>query len=86
MKQRLKGWRPDYVPALNYYDCIFHAKRIKCPVTTHRAGLGDYTCPPSGLAILYNNLNVPKKIRWYQGSTHGFVPKDPQIFEFEEKK
>ena len=83
---RLGGWRPAYVPALNYYDCVFHAKRIKCPVTITRAGLGDYVCPPSGLAILYNNLKVPKKIKWYQGSTHGFVPEKPQIFEIGEEK
>lgn len=86
LKKRLKGWRPSYVPALNYYDSVFHAKRIKCPVVITRAGLGDYVCPPSGLAILYNNLKAPKKILWYQGSTHGFVPKDPQKFVVEEKK
>ena len=86
LKKRLKGWRPEYVPALNYYDCVFHAKRIKCPVKITRAGLGDYTCPPSGLAILYNNLKAPKKIRWVQGSTHGFVPEKPQRFIVEEKK
>ena len=85
LKKRLKGWRPAYVPALNYYDSVFHAKRIKCPVTITRAGLGDYVCPPSGLAILYNNLKAPKKIIWYQGSTHGFVPKNPQKFVVEEK-
>ena len=85
LKKRLKGWRPSYVPALNYYDSVFHAKRIKCPVTITRAGLGDYVCPPSGLAILYNNLKAPKKIIWFQGSTHGFVPKNPQKFVVEEK-
>ena len=85
LKKRLKGWLPAYVPALNYYDSVFHAKRIKCPVTITRAGLGDYTCPPSGLAILYNNLKAPKKIIWFQGSTHGFVPKNPQKFVVEEK-
>ncbi|MDD5727774.1 MAG: acetylxylan esterase [Victivallales bacterium] len=77
---RLNGWRPKYVPALNYYDCVFHAKRIKCPVTITRAGLGDYTCPPSGIAVLYNNIKTPKECKWYQGSTHCFVPKNPQIF------
>ena len=75
---RIVGWRPVYVPALNYYDAVFHAKRIKCPVVISRAGLGDYICPPSGLAILYNNLKSPKKIIWIQGSTHGFVPQNPQ--------
>ena len=84
-KGRLGGWRPAYVPALNYYDSVFHAKRIKCPTIIARAGLGDYTCPPSGLAILYNNIRTPKKITWYQGSTHGYVPPNPQTFVQEQK-
>ena len=85
-KGRLNGWRPDYVPALNYYDSVFHAKRIKCPIVISRAGLGDYVCPPSGLAILYNNIpSAQKKINWVQGSTHGFVPKNAQKFVVEKK-
>jgi len=74
---RLCGnWRIKYVPALDYYDPVFMAKRItKAQVDIRRAGLGDYTCPPSGLAISYLNLKTPKKsIRWVQGSNHPFVP------------
>lgn len=77
---RLNGWHPEFVKALEYYDPVNHAKRITCPVVITRAGLGDYTCPPSGVAVLYNVIKTPKKISWYQGSTHGFIPKDPQIF------
>ena len=39
-----------------------------------QAGLGDYTCQPSSLAILWNNLKCPKTIVWMQGSEHGYVP------------
>lgn len=74
----------EYVPALNYYDPINHAKRIKCPVNITRAGLGDYTCPPSGVAILYNNIKSPKKITWVQGSTHGYTPAKGQRFVLEQ--
>ena len=42
-----------------------------------RAGLGDYTCPPSGLAAYYNAVKTPKSILWVQGSTHGLVPPQP---------
>ncbi len=84
-KGRLGGWRPGYVPALNYYDSVFHGKRIKCPIIISRAGLGDYVCPPSGLSILYNNITAPKKIVFYQGSTHGFIPRKPQKFTLEKK-
>ena len=84
-KGRIRGWFPGYVDELAYYDAVNHAKRIKCPVEITRAGLGDYTCPPSGVAVLYNAIKTPKKIRWFQGSTHGFVPKNPQIFTQESK-
>ena len=80
--QRLHGsWRIPYVPQLDYYDPVFMAKRIThAEVNITRAGLGDYTCPPSGLAICYNNLATPKKsIRWVQGSNHSFVPKESEV-------
>ncbi|MBR1951704.1 MAG: acetylxylan esterase [Lentisphaeria bacterium] len=80
--KRIHGnWRIKYVPALDYFDPVFMAKRIKkADVTITRAGLGDYTCPPSGLAISYNNLATPRKtIKWYQGSDHSFIPKKSEI-------
>ena len=69
------GW----VPALGYYDPINMARRISktCQTVIPRAGLGDYVCPPSGVAILYNNIHGPKKITWVQGSTHGWAPPQP---------
>ena len=81
-KQRLSGgWRIKYVPALDYYDPVFMAKRIKnARVEITRAGLGDYTCPPSGLAISYKNIASPNKsIKWVQGSDHGFVPAKSEV-------
>jgi cephalosporin-C deacetylase-like acetyl esterase len=87
--KRIHGsWRIKYVPALDYFDPVFMAKRIKkADVTITRAGLGDYTCPPSGLAISYNNLATPRKtINWYQGSDHGFVPKKSEIVVWTTKK
>lgn len=77
------GWRLDYVPALDYYDPIHQAKRIRCPVTIPRCGLGDYTCPPSGVTVFYNNLKASKKITYVQGSTHGYVPPNAQKFTLE---
>mgnify|MGYP002516860689 FL=1 len=78
------GWYVRWVPALGYYDPVNMARRIPktCLTVIPRAGLGDYTCPPSGLAVLYNNIPGPKKIVWMQGSTHGYIPpqKDNQIF------
>ena len=75
---RLRGGWPKvaYVPALGYFDPVNFAKRIPdtCRVAIPRAGLGDYTCQPSGIAVLWNNLRCPKSIVWMQGSEHGYVP------------
>ena len=78
------GWYIKWVPALGYYDAVNHVKRIKQPVIITRAGLGDYTCPPSGLAVLFRNISASGKIVWVQGSDHGYVPPDPK--EFTEEK
>ena len=75
---RLHGnWYIKYAPGLDYFDSINHIKRAKCPVEVTRAGLGDYTCPPSGLAAYYNAVPTPKSILWVQGSQHGLVPTKP---------
>ncbi len=73
------GWYIHWSPGLGYYDPINMARRIPktCLTIITRAGLGDYVCPPSGLAILFNNIPGPKKINWVQGSTHGYVPPAP---------
>lgn len=70
------GYCPKETKALRYFDPVNLARRIgpTCRVEIVRAGLGDYCCPPSGLAILYNNLPCAASIRWVQGSTHGYVP------------
>ena len=75
---RLRGpWpRIKYVEALGYFDVVNFAKRVPatCRVDIPRAGLGDYTCQPSGIAILWNTLKCPKSILWVQGSEHGYIP------------
>lgn len=84
---RLRGdWYVRHTPAIDYFDPVNIAKRIPktCQVTIPRAGLGDYTCPPSGLAVLYNNIAAPKKITWVQGSEHGYSepPRPDEKFTF----
>lgn len=78
---RLKGWRPDYTPALGYYDTVNLAKRIRA-VTYITSGLGDYVCPPSGVTVLYNNIpaSVYKRIEYKQGATHATSPADAATF------
>lgn len=88
-------WGVPYAPALDYYDAANHAKRIKCQVIIPRAGIGDYICPPSGVAVAFNNIKAPKKIYWMQSSTHPYIPDEakqeksiwtgPDVFVFEQK-
>lgn len=75
--KRLKStYRPNcWFPEMAYFDAVFAARRVTCPVEIAGAGLGDYVSPPSSLAVLYNVLEVPKKITWNQGCTHGWHPK-----------
>lgn len=72
------NWGVPVSPAMDYYDAANHAKRVKCPVVIPRGGIGDYTCPPSGVAVAYNNVKTAKKIYWVQGSTHGYIPDEVQ--------
>lgn len=69
-------WYIPWTESMGYYDAAVFAKRIpkSCLTIITRAGLGDYCCPPMGLAKLWNNLTCPRKIVWVQGSEHGYVP------------
>lgn len=78
-QQRIKSsFVPEYSPGLDYIDAAFHARRIKCPVTVSRAGLGDGPCPPGGVMSMFNNLQVPAEIHWYQAAGHARTPKGSQ--------
>ncbi len=74
---RFRGWRPDYFPALNYYDPVNFAKRSNAEFLID-AGLCDEVCPPSGVWILYNNLKHGQ-MTMHQGYNHrvffGYVAK-----------
>lgn len=70
-------WYIRCVEGIPYYDAANWAKRIPATCRTYisRAGLGDYCCPPMGLAKLWNNIpGENKTIVWVQGSEHGYVP------------
>ena len=78
------GWYIPWVPGLGYYDAAVWAKRIpsSCRTNITRAGLGDYCCPPMGLAKLWNNIPGNKSIKWVQGSEHGYVPPEYEGRDF----
>ena len=71
---RLRGWRPDYAPGLDYYDTVNFASRVHCPVNIKNAGLSDWVCPPSGVWVLFNNLKGKASMTVYQGWNHAWYP------------
>lgn len=73
---RLYGWRPDYENGLRYFDTAIAAKYLKCPVK-YAVGLGDYVCPPSGEAAMYNAITTEKEITYVQNQTHPYRPHEP---------
>ena len=76
----LRGtWHIRPTEALKYYDTIYHMRRYDGKVKL-MAGLGDYVCPPSGVAALYNGISAPKKIVWKQGRTHAYSPRNAETF------
>lgn len=66
---RLRGWRPDHVPSLDYFDIVNQAKRIKAKTEIY-IGLGDRACPASGQFAMYNVMTCPKELTYQQTGGH----------------
>lgn len=74
-KGRIRYAAPPFARGLCYFDGDNTARYIKCK-TTVRAGLGDYTCQPSGIMAMYNSLNCEKSIVFRQNMIHTSVEPD----------
>lgn len=72
---RVSGFAPEYTDALRYFDTVNFAMMVNCKIEIY-AGLGDYTCPPSGIMSMYNALSCEKTMTFVQGRTHGYAPPD----------
>lgn len=72
-------FQPEYRPGLDYFDEVFHARRINanCYVNVTRAGLGDYISPPTGVACFYNALRCKKRIVFVQNAEHSWTTSAP---------
>jgi cephalosporin-C deacetylase len=75
---------PEYTDGMRYFDASNHAKRIKGNVHIV-SGLGDYVCPPTAQAVLYNNINSPKNILFVQGKQHPQDMPGGKSYSFSEK-
>ena len=80
---RMTGWRPDWTPTLDWIDLKNLAALVRIPIS-FSCGLGDYICPPSGVAAFFNALPCKKRIRWMQNAEHGWTSPAPrkQVAEF----
>jgi cephalosporin-C deacetylase-like acetyl esterase len=74
----------EYDKAMTYFDAAALAEYIDSDVEIPRCGLGDYSCPATGIIAAYNAMKCKKKINIYQNATHGYVPADTYIFTLEE--
>ena len=70
------GWRPKPEEGVKYFDTVYQAQNVTCPVNIE-GYLGDYTCPPSTITTLYNAFKSNyKSLTFYQGGTHLDRPED----------
>lgn len=76
---RMRYAAPDFARGLCYFDGATAARYIKCK-TVVRAGLGDYTCQPSGIVAMYNMLKCEKSITFVQNMIH--TSAEPEGAEF----
>jgi len=74
---------PEYTDAMRYFEAANHAKRIKGKVHIV-SGLGDFVCPPTAQAVLFNNIKAPKKIIFQQGKQHPHEMPGGKTYSFSE--
>ncbi|MBR2353332.1 MAG: acetylxylan esterase [Clostridia bacterium] len=73
--------KPAYTDALMYYDCCSLATLIDSDVSVSiSAGLGDITCPASGIIAVYNTLNCKKSLSVSQNLGHSYTPPVTTIY------
>ncbi|MBS1368654.1 MAG: acetylxylan esterase [Lentisphaeria bacterium] len=75
----LRGtWHIRPTEALKYYDTIYHMRRYNGKVRL-MAGLGDYVCPPFGMAVIFEEAQGPKEIIYTQSAGHSGNPGGEKI-------
>ena len=76
---RVPTYLTRYADGMDYFDPATLAHLIENPVRIPRAGLGDETCPASGIIATFNAIRegVPKEICFLQNSNHGYIPEEP---------
>ena len=74
------GDLPDWCEAVSYYDAVYFAERVTCPVNV-TIGIGDVSCPPSGVTCMYNALDCEKTVSYLQNTGHSVnKPSNAAVF------
>lgn len=77
------GRRENKMPkgiGVTYFDTAVAAQYLKCPAYII-SGLGDITCNASTQMALFNSINSPKYIEFYQNKVHSFtIPWDRNMY------
>ncbi|MBE6695011.1 MAG: acetylxylan esterase [Ruminococcaceae bacterium] len=73
-----------YEANMDYFDGVFFAEYIECKTAFTKVGLGDYTCPPSGVIAAYNALKCDKSMNLHQNSQHDYWSDANPIYTFSE--
>lgn len=77
------SFSPNFARGLDYHDSVFFAKMLNCDIII-TGGMGDMTCSPANLMMMYNNAkngkNINASITLQQGETHMFKP-DPNMIK-----
>lgn len=76
---RIRYGDPQFTNGMAYYDLTNLATRITSPVKL-MAGLGDYTCHPTGIFSFYNAIPTKKEMRVIQNKIHLY--QSPEAEEF----
>ena len=76
---RIRYGDPQFIRGIAYYDLTNLATRITAPVKL-MAGLGDYTCHPTGIFSFYNAIPTRKEMRVIQNKIHLY--QSPEAEEF----
>jgi cephalosporin-C deacetylase-like acetyl esterase len=76
---RIRYGDPQFTRGMAYYDLTNLATRITAPVKL-MAGLGDYTCHPTGIFSFYNAIPTHKEMRVIQNKIHLY--QSPEAEEF----
>ena len=76
---RIRYGGPEFTNGMAYYDLTNLATRITSPVKL-MAGLGDYTCHPTGIFSFYNAIPTHKEMTVIQNKIHLY--QSPEAEEF----